>query len=346
MLSPRDRLYFLHIPKTAGTTLKPILDARFDEAEICPAELWRDLIKLPWDAIPGYRFFRGHFGWRRPGDAARPGAAGHDHLPAADDPLRPLDLPLHPARAETRASTRSRPRWAFSDFVADPRPRRNLSNVQVRNLSFTLATDPRLELAKVEQKTPWDIATRLEQLAAWLPPEEKLRARDRAAAGHALLRADGPLRRVDGAARLHLRLAARGTRAAAHGRAGRQREAGGARGHRGADPLVQQRSTGACSSRREPLFEGRAAAMLGELAELGPARRAAARALRRRPGAGRDVARPPLRARADAPPAPAGRARHGRLRAPPRRQRLAGPRGDRLSTPACSAGRARHTEST
>jgi len=172
MLSPRDRLYFLHIPKTAGTTLKPLLDARFDEAEICPAELWRDLIRLPWDDVPKYRFFRGHFG----------GAGLATLLPEPPVTITFLRRTI-PFVLSTYRFIRREPNtrfhalaasMSFADFVADPRPRRNLSNVQVRNLSFTLAQDPRPELAKVEQKTPWDVATRLEQLAAWLPPEEKL----------------------------------------------------------------------------------------------------------------------------------------------------------------------------
>jgi hypothetical protein len=121
---------------------------------------------------PKYRFFRGHFG----------GAGLATLLPEPPVTITFLRRTI-PFVLSTYRFIRREPNtrfhalaasMSFADFVADPRPRRNLSNVQVRNLSFTLAQDPRPELAKVEQKTPWDVATRLEQLAAWLPPEEKL----------------------------------------------------------------------------------------------------------------------------------------------------------------------------
>jgi hypothetical protein len=37
-LKEAEQLCFLHIPKTAGTTFTAILDAKFDRADICPAE--------------------------------------------------------------------------------------------------------------------------------------------------------------------------------------------------------------------------------------------------------------------------------------------------------------------
>ncbi len=53
-------LYFLHIPKTAGTSFMKILDSQYDPAEICPAHLWRDLLRLLPQSLH-YSVFRGHF---------------------------------------------------------------------------------------------------------------------------------------------------------------------------------------------------------------------------------------------------------------------------------------------
>lgn len=61
-LQPDDRLYFIHLPKTGGTTLISLLDARFGVNEIFPAQLWRELAKVPQEQIQHYRLYRGHFG--------------------------------------------------------------------------------------------------------------------------------------------------------------------------------------------------------------------------------------------------------------------------------------------
>jgi hypothetical protein len=57
----KDPLYFLHIPKTAGTTFQPILTSYFDPHTICPAYDWAELLQIPVSALAGYRLFRGHF---------------------------------------------------------------------------------------------------------------------------------------------------------------------------------------------------------------------------------------------------------------------------------------------
>jgi len=56
-------LYFLHIPKTAGTTLITILDKYYKPESILKAHSWNELLpQLPLD-FSKYRFVRGHFGY-------------------------------------------------------------------------------------------------------------------------------------------------------------------------------------------------------------------------------------------------------------------------------------------
>ena len=57
-LSP---LYSLHIPKTAGTTFGAFLESQFEDKEVCPARLWRELISLPATEIRRARLIWGHF---------------------------------------------------------------------------------------------------------------------------------------------------------------------------------------------------------------------------------------------------------------------------------------------
>lgn len=55
-------LYFLHIPRTAGTALTAELDNRFAAADIFPGSLLFQLVDAPSGDLGRYRLFRGHFG--------------------------------------------------------------------------------------------------------------------------------------------------------------------------------------------------------------------------------------------------------------------------------------------
>lgn len=54
-------LFFLHIPKTAGTTLTTFLDQLFDVQDICPARVRPELLKVFPKPLRSSTFIRGHF---------------------------------------------------------------------------------------------------------------------------------------------------------------------------------------------------------------------------------------------------------------------------------------------
>lgn len=57
-----SRLYFLHIPKTAGQTLSySVLNQYFSEAEIFPAVHYSGFFGSDFRRLADYRLFRGHF---------------------------------------------------------------------------------------------------------------------------------------------------------------------------------------------------------------------------------------------------------------------------------------------
>jgi len=63
ILTENDTLYFLHIPKTAGTTLINILEKYFDNNTILRRQLIQELFEdMPYD-FSKYRFVKGHFGY-------------------------------------------------------------------------------------------------------------------------------------------------------------------------------------------------------------------------------------------------------------------------------------------
>jgi hypothetical protein len=59
---PRAVIYFLHIPKAAGSSVTIWLKERIDQAYICTAQLWDQLVPLHPSQFQRYRLFCGHFG--------------------------------------------------------------------------------------------------------------------------------------------------------------------------------------------------------------------------------------------------------------------------------------------
>ncbi|MEP7284884.1 MAG: sulfotransferase family 2 domain-containing protein [Chloroflexota bacterium] len=60
-LSPDDKVFFLHIPKSAGTTLATILSNYFSHGETLPLLRIYELNRLAEFSPKDYRYFRGHF---------------------------------------------------------------------------------------------------------------------------------------------------------------------------------------------------------------------------------------------------------------------------------------------
>lgn len=58
-------IYFLHIPKTAGTTVTSLIDSQFPQHNIFPVQKWPDFISLPKlePRAKHHKLFRGHFGF-------------------------------------------------------------------------------------------------------------------------------------------------------------------------------------------------------------------------------------------------------------------------------------------
>jgi len=141
-LTPEERLFFIHIPKTAGTTLIPVIDKHFHEREICPAQLWREFVHLPRETLPKYRLFRGHFG----AGGLRP------FLPEPPVCMTMLRAPV-PLAVSTYKFIRREPgtrvhhivrnnNMSLSDFLAHPATSGKVSNKQTRHLSFDMEHDP------------------------------------------------------------------------------------------------------------------------------------------------------------------------------------------------------------
>jgi hypothetical protein len=62
-LAPHDRLYFLHIPKAAGTTVTFWLRSHFSTDETWLERMWVDSVHLSREEFSKYRLFTGHFSY-------------------------------------------------------------------------------------------------------------------------------------------------------------------------------------------------------------------------------------------------------------------------------------------
>ena len=57
------KFLFHHIPKTAGSTLRGILNTFFKDFEVCPAETVEELNALTNKEFSKFRLFAGHFSY-------------------------------------------------------------------------------------------------------------------------------------------------------------------------------------------------------------------------------------------------------------------------------------------
>ena len=127
-------IYFLHIPKTAGSSLTLFLQSLYRESEICglfPG--WAELLKIPAAEISKRKLIRGHFG-----------ANFRSHYPGAlrsftflRDPLaRALSHYEHVSRdAGHYFHTLARELGSFSAYMRDPRTQPTVANFQLRHLA-------------------------------------------------------------------------------------------------------------------------------------------------------------------------------------------------------------------
>lgn len=61
-----ELIYYLHIPKTAGTSVVHFLHDVYDPALICPHGLWDELVHASSEELAAWRVYVGHFGGALP----------------------------------------------------------------------------------------------------------------------------------------------------------------------------------------------------------------------------------------------------------------------------------------
>jgi hypothetical protein len=135
-------LYYIHIPKTAGTSFITVLDAGFDEGDIFPAQLWREVNEDLVSKKKAFHLLRGHFG-------------GGCHKQLLNKNAQLLTLLRHPTslsistyhfikrEQNTRVhSLVTDNDMSFDEFLNHQETRTKVSDRMTRHLSFDLQNDP------------------------------------------------------------------------------------------------------------------------------------------------------------------------------------------------------------
>jgi hypothetical protein len=137
-LKEHDQVYFLHIPKTAGTTFKTILEGNFAPDRFFPYHLIHELLRFHPDELARFQLLAGHFFY-----------SVHLLLPRKPIYLTVLRNPVERVISHYFYIRRSPEHFRYQkiasqsllEFVTDPETRRLATNLQTRYLASDL--DPR-----------------------------------------------------------------------------------------------------------------------------------------------------------------------------------------------------------
>ncbi|MFK8010610.1 MAG: hypothetical protein AB8B80_01125 [Marinicellaceae bacterium] len=138
----KNGYYFIHIPKTAGTSFINLLDGCVNEAEIFPVQLWHQVNSEIIRKKKKFRLLRGHFG------------GGSYQLLCDNNPHR-LTILRHPQslsvstyhfiKREKNTAVHdlvTNKNLTLKEFLEEPLTALKVNNRMVRHLSFDLQEDP------------------------------------------------------------------------------------------------------------------------------------------------------------------------------------------------------------
>lgn len=166
-------VYFLHIPKTGGTTFNKFLSAQFGEENVCPAHLWHNLLELSPAQIVGYSLIWGHFYSYLYRYVSRP----MRYVTFLRDPVeRALSHYGHIMLYEGHyLHRRAKELGNFSSYLRDPEMATTVTNFQVRALALDLDPSAIAPTLSAQELANTELERRLETAAPVMSNEDMLR---------------------------------------------------------------------------------------------------------------------------------------------------------------------------
>ncbi|HPI96489.1 MAG TPA: hypothetical protein PK055_04760 [Gammaproteobacteria bacterium] len=170
--SKKSGHYFIHIPKTAGTSFINILDNCHEFDSIFPCQLWREINQGIIDSKDHYKLIRGHFG----GNTYRFLSSGNPHLLTI---LRhPQSLAVstyHFIKREKNTAVHdlvTNSQMSLKEFLKHSQTSVKINNRMVRHLSFDLKDDPEAQELFLSEES-------IKVINQWLEPGKKIDNKDR-----------------------------------------------------------------------------------------------------------------------------------------------------------------------
>ena len=139
-MTAKTQTYFLHIPKTAGTSLRSIVEEQFPKDCIAPFSYMHELanvVKRDKNELENYTLFAGHLGHTLISLLPRtPRVVTMIREPVSRTISRFKNLMRNRARKSVGYERFLDPEATIEDFLSFPPTRRLITNFQVRNLAL------------------------------------------------------------------------------------------------------------------------------------------------------------------------------------------------------------------
>ncbi len=134
--------YFVHVPKTAGTSFIVLLDRFFAAATIFPQQLWREIKQIDQQANQNYDLYRGHLGG---GGLKVLTNRPIEYLTLLRNPIELAQSTYEYVLRETNTKVHQLVKdrsMDFAEFLQHPMTQPLIKNRMIRNISFDFKQDP------------------------------------------------------------------------------------------------------------------------------------------------------------------------------------------------------------